>query len=61
MSQRIEQMLHVKGEDLRLYDLSNEESPQLLEDETKTVDQLEFSDGQKILVEGNDWLSMCVY
>lgn len=53
MSKRIQQMLHVKPEDLRLYNLSNEDNPVLLEDETQTIEELEFKDGQKILVEGN--------
>lgn len=52
MSQRIQQILHVKMEDLRLYDLTNEDSPVLLEDENKTVDDLEYKDGHKILIEG---------
>ena len=51
MSEYIERILHVKSEDLRLYDLSDEENPVLLDNETMTIDDLKFSDGQKLLVE----------
>ena len=50
-------MLHVKSEDLRLYDLTeNENSPKLLEDETLSVKDLGFDkppgkDGYKLLIE----------
>ena len=59
----MQQVLHVKQEDLRIYDATNEESPELLDDETKTVEDLGFKDGHKILVEsmGNylSTLSVC--
>ena len=51
MSEYIEKVLHVKSEDLRLYDLSDEENPVLLDDENRTVNDLKFTDGQKLLVE----------
>jgi len=41
----------VKSEDLRVYDFSNEEDPILLEDEMATISEMDFSDGQKLLVE----------
>ena len=44
-------MLHVKPEDLRIYDFSDEENPRLLDDETATIGGLNLADGQKILVE----------
>ena len=51
MCEYIEKVLHVKSEDLRLYNLTDEEDPVHLDDETKTVADLQFSDGQKLLVE----------
>ena len=51
MSEYIEKVLHVKSEDLRLYSLSNEENPVHLDDETMTVADLKFTDGQKLLLE----------
>lgn len=48
MSEKIQKVLHVKGEDLRLYDLTGDEDcPRLLEDESQTLEQLGFSKGQK--------------
>ena len=51
MSEYIEKVLHVKSEDLRLYDLSDEGNPVLLDNETMTIADLKFTDGQNILVE----------
>ncbi len=60
MSEKIQQMLHVKSEDLRLYNITaDENSPQLLEDETATLEDTNFTnthkaatkDGFKLLVE----------
>ncbi len=57
ISERIEQMLHVKSEDLRLYDLTNEDSPVLLEEENSTIENLYVNaknrpkDGYKLLIE----------
>ena len=51
MCEYIEKVLHVKSEDLRLYNLTDEEDPVHLDDETKTVADLQFIDGQKLLVE----------
>ena len=51
MSEYIEKILHVKSEDLRLYNLSDEENPVHLDNETMTVSDLKFCDGQKLLVE----------
>ena len=51
-------MLHVKSEDLRLYDITTDEnSPVMLEDENDTLEKLGFDtttvpkDGFKLLVE----------
>lgn len=50
-------MLHVKSEDLRLYDLTDSENnPKLLEDETHTLKDLDFDkppgkEGFKLLIE----------
>ena len=41
----------MKPEDLRIYDFKNEDQPELLEDEMKTIKELEFTDGYKLLVE----------
>ena len=41
----------MKPDDLRVYDFQNEEQPELLEDEMKTLNELEFEDGRKLLVE----------
>ena len=54
MSEYIEKVLHVKSEDLRLYDLSDEENPVHLDDETKTMGDLKFTDGQKLLIESKN-------
>ena len=51
MCEYIEKVLHVKPEDLRLYDLSDEENPVHLDNEALTVGNLYFTDGQKLLVE----------
>ena len=50
MSEYIEGIL--QSEDLRLYDLSDEENPVHLDNETMTLANLKFCDGQKLLVEG---------
>ena len=50
-------MLHVKSEDLRLYDLTaSENNPKLMEDETLTLKELDFDqppgkEGFKLLIE----------
>lgn len=58
MSEKIQQVLHVKSEDLRLYSLADENSPILLEDEAKTIGEQDFyvqkqgaKDGFVLLVE----------
>ena len=60
ISEKVQQMLHVKGEDLRLYDLTEDENnPKLLEDETLLLKELGFDkppkpptkDGFKLLIE----------
>ena len=56
MSEYIEKVLHVKSEDLRLYDLTDEENPVHLDNETRTVEDLVFTDGQKLLIESNQCL-----
>lgn len=44
-------MLHTKAEDLRIHDFADEEHPELLEDEEKTIDELGFTDNHKLLIE----------
>ena len=44
-------MLHTKPEDLRLYDLKDIDSPELLDEEEKTVEEMGFKDGHSLLVE----------
>ena len=44
-------MLHSKPEDLRLYDFSNDDRPELMEEEDKTLEEIGFQDGHKVLVE----------
>ena len=51
MSSYIEKVLHVKSEDLRLYNLSDEENPVHLDNENMTVADLKFADNQKLLIE----------
>jgi len=38
----MQQVLHVKAEDLRIYSMVDENNPVLLEDEGKTIGELEF-------------------
>lgn len=47
----LQKVLHAKPEDLRIYNLSNEDQPELLDEDSATFEDLSFSDGQKILVE----------
>lgn len=48
MSEKVQQMLHVKSEDLRLYDITvDENSPVPLEDEEATLESLNFNNSQK--------------
>lgn len=63
VSEKIQQLLHVKSEDLRLYDLTaDEDFPKPLEDETQTLQEIGFNktskvapkEGFKLLIE-----SMC--
>ena len=54
MSEYVEKVLHVKSEDLRLYDLTDEENPVHLDNEGLTVAELQFRDGQKLLVESEN-------
>ena len=49
-------MLRVKVEDLRLYDFSDDDQPILLENEDATLEQLNLSDGHKILLESKSIL-----
>ena len=51
MCEQLQKVLHMKPEDLRIYDFKNEDQPELLEDEMKTIKELEFTDGYKLLVE----------
>jgi ubiquitin carboxyl-terminal hydrolase 6/32 len=59
MCEFLQRVLHAKQEDLRIYDLSNEDQPDLLDEESKTIEDLRFTDGSKILVEtrnrDNSW------
>ncbi|EDV23557.1 uncharacterized protein TRIADDRAFT_58322 [Trichoplax adhaerens] len=43
--------LRMKVEDLRLWNYSNEDYPQLLEDEQATIEELKLEDGQQVLIE----------
>ena len=48
IAEKAQQMLHVKSEDMRLYDITaDENSPKLLEDETVSIRDLGFSNGLK--------------
>ena len=51
MCDHMQQTLHIKPEDLRIYDLNNDELPELLDDEEKTIEELDIKDGQSILIE----------
>ena len=44
-------MLHTKAEDLRIHDFAEEEHPELLDDEERTITDLNFSDNHKLLIE----------
>ena len=63
MSEKIRHVLHVKSEDLRLYSLADVNSPVLLEEEDKTIEEQDFyqqkhvpRDGFLLLVESE---SLC--
>ena len=43
----MQQMLHVKTEDLRIYSMVDENNPVLLEEEGKTIGDLEFHFSQQ--------------
>ena len=58
MCERLQKVLHIKPEDLRIYDFSNEEHPELLDDEAKTIRELKFSDGHRLLVESKQTVGM---
>lgn len=45
------QVLHTKAEDLRIYNFTEEDHPQFLEEEDKTIDDLGFADNHKLLIE----------
>ena len=52
MCEVMQKVLHAKPEEVRLYSLSeDEEQLELLDEEEKTVEELEFKNGQRILVE----------
>ena len=51
MCEHLQQVLRIKPEDLRIYDMTNEDVPELLDDEEKTVTDLNYREGQKILIE----------
>ena len=52
--------MHVKLENVRLYDLSDEENPVHL-DETMTIANLKFCNGQTLLVESESTCSNITY
>lgn len=56
MCDTFQKVLHSKPEDLRIYDLTNEDQPELLDEEHRTVGELGYKNGQNILVESNDVL-----
>ena len=53
MCEHMQEVLHIKPEDLRIYtyNANTEEAPELLDDEEKTIEDLEFRNGQTILIE----------
>ena len=51
MCERLQTVLHTKPEDLRLYDLTDLDSPELLDEEEKTAEEMGFKDGHSLLVE----------
>ena len=57
---RMCQMLHTKTEDLRIHNFVDEEHPELLEDEEKTIDELGFSENHKLLIESEASSSMMI-
>ena len=58
---RMCQVLHTKAEDLRIHDFADEEHPLLLDDEEKTVSDLDFSDNHKLLIESKAACGLCVH
>ena len=51
MCDHLQSVLHSKPEDLRLYDFSTEDQPDLMEDDDKTIEELGIQNGHKVLVE----------
>lgn len=60
MIDRMCQVLHTKAEDIRIHDFTDEDHPQLLDDEDKTIVDLHFTDSHKLLVESENLLRLCV-
>ena len=57
MCDEFQRILHIKPEDLRIYNFANEDHPVLLDDEMASIKSLRFEDGQKLLVE-SQWSMM---
>lgn len=52
MSEKFQQVLHVKSEDLRLYSMADENSPVLLEEENKTIEEQDFYQQKQMAKDG---------
>ena len=60
VSEAIQAVLRVKGEDLRLYNYSSDD-PVLLEEEAATLEDLGLVEGDKLLVESRSpYCGLCV-
>lgn len=49
--ERMCQVLHTKPDDLRIHSFTDEDHPDLLEEEEKTITELGFTDNHKLLIE----------
>lgn len=54
------QVLHTKVEDIRIHDFTDEDHPQLLDDDDKTIVDLGFTDSHKLLIESEILFPVCV-
>ena len=55
------QVLHTKAEDLRIHNFTDEDRPELLEEDDKTISELGFSDNHKLLVESEKTSFFCFF
>ena len=51
MCEHMQETLRIKPEDLRIYNVKSEDTLELLDDEDKTIEELCFNNGQRILIE----------